>query len=72
MVEIKILTKLLAPRLDTVMQKMHPDQSGFISGRQLYGDLRCLYNIIYSPEASNVVDVLIALDAQEAFDRIEY
>lgn len=65
-VDYKILTKLLAARLDTVMQKIvHPDQSGFISGRQLYGNLRRLYNIIYSPKVSNVAEVLITLDTIE-------
>lgn len=72
-VDYKILTKVLAIRLDTVMPKIvHPDQSGFISGRQLYGKLRRLFNIIYSPKAPNVAEILIILDAQKAFDRIEY
>lgn len=71
-VDYKILTKSLATRLDTVIQKMHPDQSGFISGRQLYGNLLRLYNIIYSPKAPTTAEVLISLDAHKAFDRIEY
>ncbi len=47
-----------------------PNQSGFISGQQLYGNLHHLFNIIYSPAASNAAEVLITLHAHKAFDMI--
>ncbi len=69
----KILTKVLATRLDLVMHKIiHTDQSGFISGTQMSGNLQRLFNVLYSPHSPVTAEVLIALDAHKAFDRTEY
>lgn len=71
--DYKILTKVLAGRLESVMPAVvHPDQTGFIIGRQLFGNLRRLFNVLYSPETPPVAEVVLSLDAQKAFDRIEY
>lgn len=71
--DYKILTKVLASRLESVMHTViHPDQTGFITGRQLFGNVRKLFNILYSPETSPTAEVLLSLDAHKAFDRIEY
>ena len=68
----KILAKVLARRLETVLHKIiHPDQTGFIKGRQSFGNLRRLYNIIYSNSAPTP-EVVVSLDAHKAFDRIEF
>ena len=48
---------------------IHPDQTGFIVGRQLSSNLRRVFNVIYQP--NNVEpELIISLDAQKAFDRI--
>lgn len=71
--DYKILTKVLASRLESVMHTViHPDQTGFITGRQLFGNLRRLFNVLYSPETPPTAEVLLSLDAHKAFDRIEY
>jgi len=50
---------------------IHPDQTGFIVGRQLSSNLRRVFNVIYQP--NNVEpELIISLDAQKAFDMIEY
>ena len=68
----KILAKVLALRLEIVLQKIiHPDQTGFIRGRQSFGNLRRLYNIIYS-DSGPTPEVVVSLDAHKAFDRIEF
>ena len=70
--DYKILTKVLAGRLEKIMPKLiHSDQTGFIVGRQLSSNLRRVFNIIYQ---SNDVEpeILISMDAHKAFDRIEY
>lgn len=68
----KILAKVLALRLETVFHKIiHPDQTGFIRGRQSFGNLRRLYNVIYSDPGLNQ-EVVVSLDAHKAFDRIEF
>lgn len=71
--DYKILTKVLASRLESVMHTMiHPDQTGFITGRQLFGNIRRHFNILYSPETPPTAEVLLSLDARKAFDWIEY
>lgn len=71
--DYKILTKVLASRLESVMHTViHPNQTGFIKGRQLFGNIRRLFNILYSPETPPTAEVLLSLDAHKAFDRIEY
>lgn len=67
----QILTKVLAVHLETVLHKIiHPDQTGFIRGRQSFGNLRRLY-IIYSNTGLNP-EVVVSLDAHKAFDRMEF
>lgn len=71
--DYKILTRILVSRLDSAVHTIiHPDQSGFISGRKLSGNLRRLFNILYSLDGPPVSEVLISLDAHKVFDRIEY
>ena len=70
--DYKILTKILAGRLERIMPKLiHPDQSGFIVGRQLAGNLRRVFNVMYQPSDIEP-EVLITMDAHKAFDRIQY
>ena len=45
--DYKILTRILADRLKRVLDKIiHQDQTGFMRGRQLYSNLRRVFNII--------------------------
>ena len=68
----KILAKVLALRLETVLHRIiHPDQIGFMKGRQSFGNLCRLYNILYSDPAPTP-EVVVSLDAHKAFDRIEF
>ncbi len=48
------------------------DQTGFIKNRQLYFNIRRLLNILYDPIPSSVSEVLLSLDAEKAFDRVEW
>ena len=48
-----------------------PDQTGFISGQQSFFNTRRLFNIIYSPSTSSP-EVVLSLDAEKAFDRVEW
>lgn len=68
--ETKILSKVLANRLRKhIASLIHPDQTGFVPGRQIYFNLRRLFNIIYSKQKEE--SVVIALDAEKAFDYLE-
>ena len=42
-----------------------------MKGRQSFGNLRRLYNILYSDPAPTP-EVVVSLDAHKAFDRIEF
>ena len=69
----KILAKTLARRLSLYMGKMvHPDQTGFIPKRNSFDNLRCLFNIIYSSRDPEEDLVILSLDAEKAFDQVEW
>lgn len=68
-VDLKLLSKLLAMRLESVLPSIiSPDQTGFIRGRHPFSNLRRLFNILYNSSTSLTPEVLISLDAEKAFD----
>lgn len=68
----KILTKILAKRLSSVINKLvHNDQTGFVPGRCSLHNLRRLCNIIYSSKIQEDL-VVLSLDAEKAFDQVEW
>lgn len=70
--DYKILAKLLSTRLENFMcQIISPDQTGFIRDRYSFINIRRLFNILYSPH-SNSPEVVLSLDAEKAFDRVEW
>ena len=72
-VDQKILAKILATRLNKYMNSLiHPDQTGFIPTRNSFSNLRRLFNIMYNSDPA-VEDLVVAsLDAERAFDQIEW
>ncbi len=65
--DYKILTKTLTARLEPTMHNIIlRDQTSFMTGRQLAGNLRHLFNIIYTPNHDHAQEVLISLDAHKA------
>lgn len=48
------------------------DQTGFIMGRQMSSNIRRLLNIIFDPSLSVAPEMIISLDAEKAFDRVEW
>lgn len=71
--DLKLLAKILASRLEKVLPTVIAnDQTGFIRGKYSSHNVRRLLNIIqhsslYSPDA-----LVISLDAEKAFDRLEW
>uniref|UniRef100_A0A3Q3A000 Reverse transcriptase domain-containing protein n=1 Tax=Kryptolebias marmoratus TaxID=37003 RepID=A0A3Q3A000_KRYMA len=71
--DVKILAKMLAKRLEIIMTKIiNPDQTGFIKNRHSFHNIRRLLNIMYSPASADSPEVIISMDAEKAFDRVEW
>ena len=70
-IETKILGKILANRVKSfICTIIHPDQSDFMPGRQMFSNLRRLLNIMYMKHTSEAA--VVSLDAQRAFDQVEH
>lgn len=72
-VDFKLLSKMLALRLETVLPSIiSPDQTGFIKNRHSFFNLRRLFNTIYNLPPTTLPQAIISLDAEKAFDRVEW
>ena len=72
-VDAKVLAKVLANRLEKIVPDIiSKEQTGFIKGRQSFFNIRTLMNIIYSNQSTKPPELVISLDAEKAFDRIEW
>ena len=71
--EYKILTKIIATRLEKVIPSLvNVDQTGFIQNRSLSDNVRRLLNIIHCAKSMENPVIAISLDAEKAFDRVEW
>ena len=69
----KIISKLLAARLKNVLTKLiHPDQKGFVKGRNISEANRMIQDIIQYADEENEEGIIVFLDQQKAFDRVEW
>lgn len=69
----KVITKLLANRLNRYLSTIiHPDQTGFIPGRYSFSNVRRLLNTIYAGHDKIKGAGILSLDAQKAFDQVEW
>lgn len=72
-VDTKILAKALAHRLDKVLPLIiSEEQIGFIKGCLLFYDICTLFDVIYTHEKTTSPEVVILVDAEKAFDRVEW
>lgn len=72
-VDVKILAKILASRLGPIMPLViSEDQTGFIGGRHSFSNVRRLLSVIHTPSSTTDPEVVISLDAERAFDRVEW
>lgn len=71
-VDLKILSKVLARRLEGLLPIIvKEDQTGFIKGHNSY-NIRRLLNIIQLSEQQEIEVLVISLDTEKAFDRVEW
>ena len=70
--DYKIISKLLAERLQNVLTNLiQPDHKRFVKGRNISEANRMIQAIIQYVNEENEEGVIVFLDQQQAFDRVE-
>uniref|UniRef100_A0A803K6G7 Reverse transcriptase domain-containing protein n=1 Tax=Xenopus tropicalis TaxID=8364 RepID=A0A803K6G7_XENTR len=71
--DLKLFTKILANRLAPIMPRLiNLDQVGFIHGRQAGDNTRRAIDIIDTLNKAQTPAVILSLDAEKAFDRLDW
>nr|XP_005996693.1 PREDICTED: histone-lysine N-methyltransferase SETD7 [Latimeria chalumnae] len=72
-VDCKVYAKILTNRLEKILPALvHEDQIGFVQGRTIAQFMRKLMNLIHIANTNDVPTVTLSLDAEKAFDRVEW
>ena len=72
-VDYKILTKVLATRLEKVLPKIiNPDQTGYVKGRYIGENIRLIQDLMFYLEKENSPGIVVFVDFRKAFDTIEW
>ena len=71
--DYKILAKCFANRLKRCLHELiHPDQSGFMKGRNIGNNVRLLLDIIEYSDMNNIPGAVLLLDIEKAFDSVSH
>ena len=71
--DYKIVAKLLARRLAEFLPKLvREDQTGFVKKRRLSDNVARFISILHLAQKRKELSVAVALDAEKAFDRLEW
>ena len=72
-VDYKILTKVLANRLEKVLPKIiNPDQTGYVKGRYIGENIRLIQDLMFYLEKENSPGIAVFIDFRKAFYTIEW
>lgn len=70
---VEKIAKTLALCLEKELPSLiSEDQTELVKNRQLSANMRRLLNVLYDPTPPKDTEVLISLDAEKAFDRVEW
>ena len=71
--DLKIFTKMIANRMKSVLADIiHPSQTGFLPGRHIGNNIMKLLNLMDFCERTKTSAIIISIDFQKAFDKIEW
>lgn len=71
--DYKVMTRVLAMRVAAVAAELiHPDQAGFLPGRQIFDHIKLNKLIIDYAEAEESNGMIVALDQEKAYDKIDH
>lgn len=71
--DLKLFTKILAERIDSVLQRIIPlDQAGFIGNREARDNTIRTINVVARAKRLNTPFILLSTDAEKAFDRVNW
>ena len=69
--DVKILAKCIANRIKKVLSKLiHPNQSGFMKGRNINENIRQILEIIEFYENVQKPGIIVITDLEKAFDKL--
>ena len=72
-IDLKIFSKIIANKLATnIPSLIHPDQVGFVLGREGRQNTQRVLNTIYLAQVHHKPLALISTDAEKAFDRVDW
>ena len=72
-INYKILAKAYANRLKLIINDViHPDQKGFVKGRQISENIRQMFDIMEFTWMQQIPGIIILVDFEKAFDRVDY
>lgn len=71
--DYRLFTSIMARRLDFFLpQLIHNDQTGFIQSRQTQDNIRKTLHIIDYIQKSHTEAIIISVDAEKAFDSVNW
>ena len=71
--DVKLLAKMLARCLETLLPTIvGTDQTGFVKDGHSFHNVQHLFDIVYALTPSDTPEVVISMDAEKAFERVEW